>query len=321
LPRPSASGAERLATSIKRAGKALLRLAPLRAAALRAATARGNGLALLYHRVTDDDAALPGDLVPSIPRRLLRRQLEVLGEVGDLVPLERLHTPAGDRRRPRFGLSFDDDYRSHGEQVLPVLRALGITGTFFLSGRSLHRLGPYWFESLERLVAERGLDQARRLLGVGAATPADLAVTCEGNPRLQRLVAAAVDLAPDHLRPAQIAQLAEAGMAVGFHTLHHRRLVDLDGDGLRLALADGREALEAAAGGKVDLLAYPHGKADGRVAAAARAAGYRMAWTGWPRPVRAGDDPFLLGRWEPGPLETDAFVAALAVRVNRAAPP
>lgn len=310
-----------MAGSLKRAGKAVLRFAPLRAAAMRAAAARGNGLALLYHRVTADDAPPIGDLVPSIPQQLLRRQLEVLGEVGDLVPLERLHAPAVDRRRPRFGLSFDDDYRSHGEQVLPILRALGVTGTFFLSGRSLHRLGPYWFESLERLVAEQGLHDTRRLLGMDATAAADLAALCERNPRLQRLVTAAVDLAPCHLQPAQIAGLAEAGMAVGFHTLHHRRLVDLDGEGLRLALVDGREALEASIGRRVDLLAYPHGKADARVAAAARTAGYRMAWTGWPRPVRAGDDPFLLGRWEPGPLETDAFLAALAVRVNRAAPP
>jgi peptidoglycan/xylan/chitin deacetylase (PgdA/CDA1 family) len=310
-----------LAAPVKRAGLALLRLVPLRAAALRAAAFRGNGLALLYHRVTDDEVPPSGDLVPSIPRRLLRRQLEVLGEVGDVVPLEQLHTPAISRRRPRFGLSFDDDYHSHGDQVLPVLRALGATATFFLSGRSLHGLGPYWFEVLERLVTEQGLEQVRRLLGVAAATPADLGVACEGDPWLQRRLATAADLAPGHLQPAQIGQLAQAGMAVGFHTLHHRRLVDLDDDGLRLALADGRQALEAATGRRVDLLAYPHGKADGRVAAAARTAGYRMAWTGWPRPVRAGDDPYLLGRWEPGPLQTDAFLAALAVRLNRAAPP
>jgi peptidoglycan/xylan/chitin deacetylase (PgdA/CDA1 family) len=310
-----------LAALLKRAGKAVLRVAPVQAAAVRAAAARGNGLALLYHRVTADDAAPPGDLVPSISRRLLRHQLEALGEVGELVPLERLHTAAVDRRRPRFGLSFDDDYPSHAERVLPILQALGITGTFFLSGRSLQHLGPYWFESLERLLAEQGLGHARRLLGVDAATGADLAARCERSPRLQRLVTTAVDLSPRHLRPPQITQLAEAGMAVGFHTLHHRRLVDLDGEGLRQALVDGRAALEAAVGRHIDLLAYPHGKADTRVAAAARAAGYRMAWTGWPRPARAADDPFLLGRWEPGPLETDAFVAALAVRVNRAAPP
>lgn len=310
-----------MAGSLKRAGRAALRLAPLRMAAMRAAAARGNGLALLYHRVTADDAPPPGELVPSIPQRLLRRQLEALGEVGDLVPLERLRAPADGRRRPRFGLSFDDDYRSHAEQVLPVLRALGVSGTFFLSGRSLHRLGPYWFESLERLLAERGLDGARRLLGTDAASAAELAERCERSRRLQRLVAGAVDLAPCHLSRAQIAGLAEAGMAVGFHTLHHRRLDDLDGEALRGALLEGREALEAGLGRRVDLLAYPHGKADARVAAAARTAGYRLAWTGWPRPVRAGDDPLLLGRWEPGPLETDAFLAALAVRVNRAAPP
>ena len=310
-----------MAALLKRAGKAVLRVAPLHAAAMRAAAARGNGLAVLYHRVTADDAAPPGELVPSIPRRLLRRQLEVLGEVGEVVPLEQLRAPAVDRRRPRFGLSFDDDYRSHSEQVLPILQGLGVTGTFFLSGRSLHGLGAYWFESLERLVAEQGLEHTRRRLGVDAATASDLAALCECSPWLQRLVSTAVDLAPRHLRAPQITELAEAGMAVGFHTLRHRRLVDLDGEGLRLALVDGRQALEGAIGRRVDLLAYPHGKADARVAAAARTAGYRMAWTGWPRPVRSADDPFLLGRWEPGPLQTDAFVAALAVRVNRAAPP
>jgi peptidoglycan/xylan/chitin deacetylase (PgdA/CDA1 family) len=310
-----------LAALLKWAGKAVLRVAPVHAAAMCAAAARGNGLAVLYHRVTADDAAPPGDLVPSIPRRLLRRQLEVLGEVGELVPLEGLRAPVVDRRRPRFGLSFDDDYLSHCEQVLPVLRALGVTGTFFLSGRSLHGLGPYWFESLERLVAEQGLEHTQRLLDVDATTAADLATLCERSPLLQRSVTTAVDLAPRHLRASQITELAEAGMAVGFHTLRHLRLVDLDGEGLRLALADGHEALEAAVGRRVDLLAYPHGKADARVAAAARTAGYRMAWTGWPRPVRASDDPFLLGRWEPGLLQTDAFLAALAVRVNRAAPP
>jgi hypothetical protein len=33
-----------------------------------------------------------------------------------------------------------------------------------------------------------------------------------------------------------------------------------------------------------------------------------------------GDDPFLLGRWEPGPLDLDSFVAAVGVRLHRTAP-
>jgi peptidoglycan/xylan/chitin deacetylase (PgdA/CDA1 family) len=109
-------------------------------------------------------------------------------------------------------------------------------------------------------------------------------------------------------------------MTVGFHTLEHPLLPDLDGDGLAAALTTGREELAAATGRPLTLLAYPHGKADQRVARATRAAGYTAAWTGWPRPAQPGDDRFLLGRWEPGPLDVDAFVASVAIRLHRAAP-
>jgi hypothetical protein len=73
-------------------------------------------------------------------------------------------------------------------------------------------------------------------------------------------------------------------------------------------------------GAPLDLFAYPHGKADRRVAAAVAAAGYRAAWTGWPAPHRPGLDPFLLPRWEPGRLGSDAFAAALPIRLLHTAP-
>ena len=83
-----------------------------------------------------------------------------------------------------------------------------------------------------------------------------------------------------------IGALAAAGMTVGFHTLEHPLLPDLDNDRLAAALTTGREELAAATGRPLTLLAYPHGKADQRVAGAARAAGYAAAWTGWPRPAQ-----------------------------------
>ena len=67
---------------------------------------------------------------------------------------------------------------------------------------------------------------------------------------------------------------------------------------MRAALQDGREALEAAAGAGVTLIAYPHGAADAGVAAEAAAAGFRLGFTTVPAPVRPTDDPLRLPRPE-----------------------
>ena len=70
-------------------------------------------------------------------------------------------------------------------------------------------------------------------------------------------------------------ELARAGFEIGFHTRDHRPLPELTDDELARALVDGRAALEEAAGRRLRVLAYPHGSADERVAAAARSAGHR----------------------------------------------
>jgi hypothetical protein len=66
----------------------------------------------------------------------------------------------------------------------------------------------------------------------------------------------------------------------------------------------------------MEFLAYPHGRADRRVAEHARTAGYRAAFATGGRPVGARSDPFLLGRWEAGPLRDDEFLAHLTLRLN-----
>jgi peptidoglycan/xylan/chitin deacetylase (PgdA/CDA1 family) len=291
-----------------------------RMTAIRAAAWRGHGLALLYHRVTATSPARGGEVVPSVDRARLRAQVTALAEVGDVVDLLALLDPPAGRGRPRFALTFDDDYPQHVTGALPVLRDLGVPATFFLSGRVLHGLGPYWWERLEQLVAACGVAAAGRALGIAAGSPQALAAACEADPGAQQRLAAIAPAAGPPLGVDGIRALAGAGMTIGFHTVRHPLLPALDDGGLAAALSVGREELAAVAGRPLRLFAYPHGKADARVAAAARAAGYRAAWTGWPRPARVDDDPFLLGRWEPGPLDLDTFVAAVGVRLHRAAP-
>jgi peptidoglycan/xylan/chitin deacetylase (PgdA/CDA1 family) len=296
-------------------GRRALRIGAVRRAALAAAAVRGHGLVLVFHRIADDSPT-PQGFIPSVPESLFRRQIEALLDVGDIVPLEALLEFRSDHRRPRFAVTFDDDWTTHYERALPVLRSLGVTATFFLAGRSLHGLGPLWFETLDGLIAADGIRTVARSLGIETGDPEQLAIACENDRSLQRRIEDLPDLGVRHLTDAEIRALGDAGMTIGFHTLHHPLLSLLPESALDSALTQGRDELEQAAGRPVRLFAYPHGKAERRVVARLSSAGFVAACTGSPRAVRPGTDPYLLGRWEAGAIDLDRFVAGAAARLN-----
>ena len=66
------------------------------------------------------------------------------------------------------------------------------------------------------------------------------------------------------------------------------------------------------AGHPLGAIAYPHGKADARVAEAAKAAGFDLGVTGRYEPVVPSTDPLLLGRIEPTYASDAHFVSQLA---------
>jgi peptidoglycan/xylan/chitin deacetylase (PgdA/CDA1 family) len=157
------------------------------------------------------------------------------------------------------------------------------------------------------------------MLGVLAASPRDLAAKCEGSVLAQRLGSAAIDRERSkQMTAADVVALIDGGMSVGFHTVTHPVLSDLTPAELDDALSRGRRELAQVCRTPVTLLAYPHGRANARVARAAEAAGYDAAFAAGGRPIGAHSNRFLLGRWEPGAVELDDFVAGVALRLNRA---
>jgi peptidoglycan/xylan/chitin deacetylase (PgdA/CDA1 family) len=68
-------------------------------------------------------------------------------------------------------------------------------------------------------------------------------------------------------------RLVQAGWEAGSHTVTHARLMDLDDAALRRELEDSRATVERELGACTSI-AYPYGRADERVVAAAAAAGY-----------------------------------------------
>jgi hypothetical protein len=77
-------------------------------------------------------------------------------------------------------------------------------------------------------------------------------------------------------------------------------------------MTGARDLLEAAVGRALTMIDYPHGRADGHAAGAARADGYDLGLTGSPSRVDPTTDPLLIGRVEAQALTLRDFPAALA---------
>jgi peptidoglycan/xylan/chitin deacetylase (PgdA/CDA1 family) len=300
----------------KTVGIATLKRPSLRHTAIQAARSRRRNLILIYHRIGDPQGE-PAGLLPTVPLEVFRRQIDALRTLGSIVSLRDLLKTETGYGAVRFAITFDDDDWRHPRFALPALRSMGVHATFFLSGRALYGLGPYWWERLEAALDRHGLARVSRTLEMPADNPAELAAAYERSPASDRLR----DLDPpgrDYpaLEAGDIRSLADAGLEIGFHTLHHPVLVDLPTSEVDWALVTGRRELSQAAGQPVELFAYPHGKASRAVSQRVERAGYRAAFTGSGRAIGPRSDRFLLSRWEPGSLDGDTLLASVAMRLN-----
>jgi peptidoglycan/xylan/chitin deacetylase (PgdA/CDA1 family) len=296
---------------------------------LRASSARVAG-ALVYHETFRFPPSTE-QVVPAIAAATLERHLRHLRRSYRLVAPSQLHGAMLSRRRGGripVAVTFDDDLSSHVEVAAPLLRRLGCPAGFFLTGAGLDGSHCFWWQHLQAAV-NRGLDPrpALRSAGLRAGpeqTLADLAADVERSPSVQAAVAHELaqlvgEYPPEYrLTRAQVGQLADAGFEIGFHTRDHRPLPELADDELARALRDGRSALEEAAGRPLTGIAYPHGRADERVAAAAHAAGFTDGFGG-AGPITARSGRLLLGRTELLLDDRGSFELAMAceLRANR----
>lgn len=99
-----------------------------------------------------------------------------------------------------------------------------------------------------------------------------------------------------YLAPGQVRELAEQGFEVGSHSMTHRLLNGLADAEVRRELAESKERLEQWTGRRIEHFSCPGGRWDARVAAAARAAGYRSVATSRVGANAPGGDPFRLAR-------------------------
>ena len=288
-------------------------------------TSRRVGIGLLYHSVAVVQGDKTREIVAPHGVSTLERQLRHLRRRYRIVDARDLLEATRRRRRgERFpvAITFDDDVASHASLALPALGRADARATFFLSGASLDRPLSYWWERLQRAFDGR-LEDLPELVGVSTgATLHELALAIEYmSPEERAAVAARLEeqLGPDPddagMREQDVRRLVEAGMTIGFHTRRHDALLWLPDDALDAALRDGREELERVVGHALDVIAYPHGHADDRVAEAARATGFLIGFGVADEAVWPDSHHLLQGRITPTYRSAGHFAIQLVLEL------
>lgn len=288
------------------------------------------GVALMYHRVDERTGDPARELVPPHSAQLFEAQLRHVRSCYRVVPASELLAASTERRRgQRFpvAITFDDDLRCHRRVAAPVLQRLRLPATFFVCGASLRRPFAFWWEQLQ-VAVDRGIPVRSRVPALASApTPAGdsgdptgihalgetiIAMDPAARDAVTRGLGTLVEAPHDAGLPAEeLRSLAQAGFEIGFHTLRHDALALLSDGPLERALREGRSEVEAIVGHAVTAIAYPHGRADARVAEAARTAGYGFGFTTQAQPVQPHSDPLLIGRIEPSFASAGGFALRL----------
>ncbi len=221
-------------------------------------------------------------------------------------------------------LTFDDSLRCLVTIAAPLLVAMGLTATFYVSTESIKTQKPYWWMRLEYAVnhttkhhAEIKLRHTGQSFSIDGKRPyislPQLKIALKSIPpqeveNAMQMIEHELDaslLDPTSKNPFadlltwdDVHRLCELGMTVGSHTITHPNLSLLNSNELHHELRESKNELEAVCRTPVRHLCYPYGYSSAAVRLAAADCGYLSGVTtdqpGW---NQRGSDPFRLRRF------------------------
>jgi len=246
----------------------------------------------MYHRVATAEAD-PLELCVA-PERF-REQLELLGSLGEIVPLETL---VRDRRGHglKVAVTFDDGYADNALAAAPLLAAEDASATVFVVAGAVGSARPFWWDRLAALIYDgdgtgywSAWERLRKL-------PADRI-----EQELESLEAvhgaAKVDVGSRPVSEDELLSLAGGPVEIGGHTVSHPSLPALPEASRREEIATGRERLESLLGRPITTFAYPYGDYDVATVRLVRTAGFRLACTIHENQLSRFSSPHLLPRY------------------------
>lgn len=243
---------------------------------------RDRALVLMYHNIVPDGGSVVGDHSLHLAQSEFARQLDLLQDVCELVPLASLvDGQSGRFDRCRIAITFDDAYVGAVSLGLDELRLRAIPATIFVPPGLLGQ--ETWWDSLGAASAD----------GMNPDVRTRLLHDHRGQASVIRESAywAAVPSAPS-LRPEQritdeaglTRAASQPGISIGSHTWSHPNLAAIDGETLDDELSRSFRWLTERYSAFVPYLTYPYGLSSSPVEEAASRAGYRAAFLasgGW----------------------------------------
>ena len=241
-------------------------------------------LILNYHRIGNREAETFDELVYNATEEEFTRQVKYLNQEFGVVTLkDALAFVSGEKSfgQPGVLLTFDDGYIDNYRAAFPILKSLGLEGTFFLVSDYLTRPIVPWWDKIAYLV--RNTEQDRLILSYPRLIDLQLP---EG--RRAREIRIVLDLfkSPDTTDPERFLaeiesacepcptlpqdcrlflntdealEMVNSGMAIGSHTKSHRILSKLSSDEQLVEVSLSRSELSRQLNWNVDTLAYPVG--------------------------------------------------------------
>ncbi|MFM1987612.1 MAG: hypothetical protein RJA99_569 [Pseudomonadota bacterium] len=308
---------------------------------------RGRWTLLTFHRITERPDEDPYRSGMSVRAARFRAQLEWLvprfdlRTVGDALRALRSGTVGP---RPLLSITFDDGYLDNLRVAAPILRAVGVPASFYVTVGGLDTPPPFWWDRVTHAVrtgarrtplssAELELPGQTRSwstapMSRGALVESLLAelwrlpehAVPKAVSAIERALCA--DPAPGPTLPSrmdrdQVRALHAQGFEIGAHSVEHVNLCLRDPVGMRAEMLESRAELERTLAAPVSGFAYPGGHLDEPVVECARACGFDYALTTLTGTNRKDTDPMRLRRVGAPDADLPDFKRAFARALDR----
>jgi peptidoglycan/xylan/chitin deacetylase (PgdA/CDA1 family) len=260
-----------------------------------------------YHRIVDQ-VSEGGPISPSlcISTDSFRRQMEQVRREFEVLTLEEALAAIDGSlplERDACAITFDDGYRDVYTRARPILAALQIPATVFVStgmvGTRKLFIHDRLYAALWKLRPDLGSPAELVDSLIARLTANDLAALA--NELDARAGVPTLDDEAHSLDPDQLRALADGGWEIGAHTIDHMVLVNEPADRVTEQLVRPKLDLEGWTGRACRYFAYCNGLHSPSLVTALQRAGYQGAVTTFDRPNRRGGDRFRVGRkvlWE-----------------------